>query len=314
VNQIMTSNSSTGFTHRSSARLRLGAAKIIAVAIVSGSLFGTSAAIAGGDSSAVLGMSGSNVRGMSGSNVRGMSGSNVRGMSGSNVRGMSGSNVRGMSGSNVRGMSGSNVRGMSGSNVRGMSGSNVRGMSGSNVRGMSGSNVRGMSGSNVLGMSGSNVRRMIPETFGAGYAAAAMGPVSYIGASPDGQATIAVAGVPFVANGDEGFAVGDYVVVASTDGVRASVSYSLGQSYVAGVSPVRVKGVVSDVDAALGTLDIAGGLTVDYTAQLSARPTLAAGGGDTVVVAGVLPTGAAGVLYTGPDAGDFTSAGDSARD
>jgi hypothetical protein len=236
------------------------------------------------------GMSGSNGRGMSGSNGRGMSGSTGRGMSGSNGRGMSGSNGRGMSGSNGRGMSGSNGRGMSGSNGRGMSGSNGRGMSGSNGRGMSGSNGRGMSGSNGRGMSGSNGRAVSGSAFAASYEAAAMGPVDAV-LRNGSVATLVVAGQSFAVSPEDAsaFSVGDYVVAGAIEADTAALVYHVGVPYVPGVSPVRLKTTVDSVDTATARLT-AGGLTIDYSQQLSLEPDFSPAEGETIEVVGVQPS------------------------
>jgi hypothetical protein len=196
---------------------------------------------------------------------------------------------------------------MSGSNGRGMSGSNGRGMSGSNGRGMSGSNGRGMSGSNGRAASASS-----PSTFGAGYETAAMGPIDAI-VSDSAVATLTVQGQAFriPAISASAFSVGDYVVAGLTTKGAMAVIYPVGLTYIPGVSTVRVKGSVTTVDSSTGSFGM-GPLSVDYTAQLAATPTLAIAVGDVVEIVGLQPNHG-GVLLVDSADGSIALAADVAN-
>jgi hypothetical protein len=263
------------------------------------------------------GMTGSNAQGMTGSNAQGMTGSNARGMTGSNAQGMTGSNAQGMTGSNAQGMTGSNAQGMTGSNARGMTGSNAQGMTGSNARGMTGSNAQGMTGSNAQGITGSNARGMTgrygrvlaaqsTSRFGSGFSVAAMGVLEAISIQK-GMARLIVAGQAFGVPSTEAsvLSVGDYVVAGAAEGAMAVV-YHAGVPYIAGLSTVRVKATVNAADPTTGTLSV-GGLTVDYTSQLSLDPALAPLAGDVIEVVG-LQAITGGTLTVGSSSGGLTVA------
>jgi hypothetical protein len=115
-----------------------------------------------------------------------------------------------------------------------------------------------------------------------------MGPVESVAVS-GAAATVRVAGQAFNIDAVSAieFRVGDYVVAAADDSQMAVV-YHTGLPYVPGVSAVRIKGLVAEVDTATGTLTV-GNLTIDYTAHLSADPTLSPSVGDSVEAAGVQP-------------------------
>jgi hypothetical protein len=168
--------------------------------------------------------------------------------------------------------------------VRGISGSNVlRGISGSNVvRGISGSNVlRGISGSNVLRGSGD-----VPNL--AEYSSVAIGPVESI--SVDGPNTkVSILGQTFATTPGvaSNVAVGDYVVAVGNNGALAGI-YPTGQSYVVGVSPVALRGVVSSVDATRATMSV-GSTSIDYSSILASRPEFQPQVDEVVEVDGMQP-------------------------
>jgi hypothetical protein len=126
-----------------------------------------------------------------------------------------------------------------------------------------------------------------------------MGPLEAIAVEGD-AALFVIAGQGFVVSAAEtdSFDVGDYVVAGATLSGDTAMVYHVGFPYVAGVSPVSVKGRVASIDAAAGTLTV-GKLTIDYTAQLSTDPTLTAGLGNTVQAAGTQPV-AFGTLVVDP--------------
>jgi len=132
-----------------------------------------------------------------------------------------------------------------------------------------------------------------------------MGPVESVSAGGD-LAHLTVAGQTFnvSASAAQDFAIGDYVVVASTGADSPSFAYHIGLPYVPGVSAVRIKGVIRSVDVALGRLSV-GNITLDYTPQLAVFPSLTPAAGNIVEAIGVQPapkgiivadTCAAGVL------------------
>jgi len=133
------------------------------------------------------------------------------------------------------------------------------------VRGISGSNatVRGISGSNatVRGISDSD----------ATYSSVAVGPVEWT--SIDGAgAKISILGQTFATTPDvaSSVAVGDYVVAVGDSGTLAGV-YPTGQTYIAGVSPVTLRGAVSSVDSSRATM-LVGATTIDYSSLLVSQP------------------------------------------
>ncbi len=60
------------------------------------------------------------------------------------------------------------------------------------------------------------------------------------------------------------------MVAAGNEGDLAAV-YRTGQAYVAGVSPVTLRGVVGSVDLSRGTMSV-GALAIDYTSYLVSQP------------------------------------------
>jgi hypothetical protein len=117
-----------------------------------------------------------------------------------------------------------------------------------------------------------------------------MGPVESLGFARDGV-VVRVAGQSFSVSDSEGgaFNLGDYVVAAANETGAVEAIYHAGLPYVPGVTSVRVKGLVTAVDPAKGTLAVTD-LIIDYTAQLSSDPTFAVNVGDTIEALGVQPT------------------------
>jgi hypothetical protein len=105
-------------------------------------------------------------------------------------------------------------------------------------------------------------------------------------------------------------AVGDYIVAGAAPHSLAVV-YQVGVPYVSGISVVRVKGPVDEVNSVTGRLTI-GSLAVDYTSQLSAKPGLAPAAGDVVDVAGIQPL-SGGALIVGSSANALTLASSDRR-
>jgi hypothetical protein len=79
------------------------------------------------------------------------------------------------------------------------------------------------------------------------------------------------------------------------------VVYNVGTPYVAGVSLVRIKNIVTSVDAALGTVSF-GTTLVDYTPILSSNPGVAPAVDQVFEAAGVQPV-EKGVVIARPDEG-----------
>jgi hypothetical protein len=189
--------------------------------------------------------------------------------------------------------------------TQGYNGSGVRGYNGSGVRGYNGSGVRGYNGSGVRGYNGSGVRADTGDGcstgFGDGFTVAAMGPVDSI--SVAGRTlTVSVLGQAFVVAADESsFAVGDYVVAAQHPSLGTTI-YDVGTAYIAGVSLVSVKGLVTHVDHRVGTTAI-GAATIDYTALLSGTPEVAPQIDETFEAVGIQPV-AGGLIIAGPAEGD----------
>jgi hypothetical protein len=212
--------------------------------------------------------------------------------------------VRGYNGSGVRGYNGSGVRGYNGSGVRGYNGSGVRGYNGSGVRGYNGSGVRGYNGSGVRGYNGSGAPRdsevgIVCRQFGEGFSVAAMGSVDSI--SRNGSiATLVILGQRFEISADEAetFEVGDFAV-AATSPTAGTAAYLAGESYVAGVSTIRLKAPVTAVDAATGKASL-GSASINYTLLLSIDPATAPQVGESFVVTGTQPV-SGGVILAGPD-------------
>jgi hypothetical protein len=174
----------------------------------------------------------------------------------------------------------------------------VRGISGGAVRGISGGAVRGISGGAVRGISGGAVRGDGPDL--AQYSSVAVGPVEWI--LLDGtNAKIGVLGQTFATTSDmtRSIAVGDYVIAGGNEGDMAAV-YQTGQAYVAGVSPVALRGVVSSVDLSRGTMSV-GGVAIDYTSYLAAEPQFQPQVNEVIEVDGLQPAAGSSLLAAPSD-------------
>ncbi len=92
----------------------------------------------------------------------------------------------------------------------------------------------------------------------------------------------------------------EIIVVAATDDVSVgTVVYHVGTSYVPGVSLLKIKNVVTNVDSVIGTVSV-GTAAVDYTPLLSSDPQLAPQVAQTLEVVGIQPL-AKGVVIARPD-------------
>ena len=231
------------------------------------------------------------------SSVRGLTGSGTRGLTGSGARGLTGSGSRGLTGSGSRGLTGSGSRGLTGSGSRGLTSSGSRGLTGSGSRGLTGSGSRGLTGSGSRGLTGSGSRSFAP-----GFAVAAIGPVESLEVLGE-SATVTVLGQQFVSSAAaaESLAVGDYILAAVESGGE-TVVYSLGEAYVPGASMVGVRGPIVSADHALATV-VVGAASIDYSAQLSADPTLAPAEGTLIEAMGIQPL-AQGRIIVGLQSGD----------
>jgi hypothetical protein len=115
-----------------------------------------------------------------------------------------------------------------------------------------------------------------------------VGPVEWV-AVDGNSAKISVLGQVFATTPAvaASVAAGDYVVAAGNYGALAGV-YPTGQAYIAGVSPVTLRGVVSSVDASQATMSV-GSLAIDYVSYLIAQPQFQPQIDDVVEVNGVQP-------------------------
>ena len=183
------------------------------------------------------------------------------------------------------------------SSVRGLTGSGTRGLTGSGARGLTGSGSRGLTGSGSRGLTGSGSRSFAP-----GFAVAAIGPVESLEVLGE-SATVTVLGQQFVSSAAaaESLAVGDYILAAVESGGE-TVVYSLGEAYVPGASMVGVRGPIVSADHALATV-VVGAASIDYSAQLSADPTLAPAEGTLIEAMGIQPL-AQGRIIVGLQSGD----------
>ena len=168
--------------------------------------------------------------------------------------------------------------------VLGQTGSNGRAINVADVLGQTGSNGRGQTGSNGRGQTGSNGRTVT---------SAAMGVVDRLDAS--GQSVVVVVlGQNFAidTNGG-GVNVGDYVLVTLDE--TGTTLQKLEGTYVAGVSPVVLVGVVTGVDVQTAKLTI-GGASVDYSSQLTLDPGLLPVPGAIYETVGIQPAPGGAVL------------------
>jgi hypothetical protein len=94
-----------------------------------------------------------------------------------------------------------------------------------------------------------------------------------------------------------GIGVGDYVLATVYAGASAATLQKLAGPYVAGVSPVGLMGVVSNVDTGTATLRI-GGTIIDYSSQLTSDPSLVPASGGLYQTVGIQPA-LGGVVLAG---------------
>jgi len=94
-------------------------------------------------------------------------------------------------------------------------------------------------------------------------------------------------------------AVGDYVIAAGNDG-KLGGAYQTGQAYIAGVSPVTLRGAVSSVDLSRGTMSV-GGVTIDYTSYLVADPQFQPQVGQLIEIDGLQPAAGSTLLAASSD-------------
>jgi hypothetical protein len=182
----------------------------------------------------------------------------------------------------VLGQTGSNGRGQTGSNGRGQTGSNGRAISIDDVLGQTGSNGRGQTGSNGRGQTGSNGRTVT---------SAAMGVVERVGGSGQSN-TVVVLGQEYTLDAVT-VGVGDYVLI-TLDQTETTLQ-KISQPYVAGVSPVLLVGLVSGVDSQTANLTV-GGVSVDYTSQLTLDPGLSPTAGAIYATVGIQPSPGGAIL------------------
>jgi hypothetical protein len=88
--------------------------------------------------------------------------------------------------------------------------------------------------------------------------------------------------------------VGDYVLV-TVDAADAITLQNLAEPYVAGVSPVGLMGVVAEVSARTASL-VVGGVSVDYSSQLTLNPGLQPAPGAVFEAVGTQPVPGGAVL------------------
>ena len=197
--------------------------------------------------------------------------------------------------SNTQGIHGgdSNTDGIHGgdSNTDGIHGgdSNTDGIHGgdSNTDGIHGgdSNVQGIHGgdSNTEGIHGGDSQTQIFDSV-------AMGPVERLEDSE-----LSVLGQTFLDGGSGAdVVVGDYVLAAGSDG-ELQILIPMGTQYVPGASPVMIRGYVSGVDASVAVLTV-GGVTLDYSPQLSIAPTFSPTVGSPIEFSGTQPLPGGSVL------------------
>jgi hypothetical protein len=125
-----------------------------------------------------------------------------------------------------------------------------------------------------------------------------MGPIEVIAVNEE-LATLTVLGQPFETSAENAseLAIGDYVVAAA-DPIVGTIIYPVGAPYVAGVSTVKVKANVTEVNAQIGTASL-GSTTIDYTAALADDPTAVPSVDEPLEVVGTQPA-ALGVVLAGP--------------
>ena len=114
-----------------------------------------------------------------------------------------------------------------------------------------------------------------------------MGPIESLEVIDDGY-RLTILGQTFVANVmSETVSEGDYVLAAGSDG-SLDILMPIGMAYVAGASPVLVRGTVNTVESSIAKLTI-GELSIDYSAQLSVNATFSPELGESIEFKGIQP-------------------------
>ena len=186
-------------------------------------------------------------------------------------------------------LSSSALAGEDGASVLGQSGSGGRGQSGSGGRAISVADVFGQSGSGGRGQSGSGGR--------AATKSGALGLVELLSSDGEGSSVV-VLGQKFTLDSAAAsqISVGDYVVV-TVDTADTVTLQKVAESYVAGVSPVALMGIVDQVNVGTASL-VVGGVSIDYSSQLALNPSLVPASGALFAVVGTQPV-PSGVVLAG---------------
>jgi hypothetical protein len=90
---------------------------------------------------------------------------------------------------------------------------------------------------------------------------------------------------------------GDYVLAAGSSGVL-SVIFDAAEMYIAGSTPVNLRGVVTSVDPARATLSV-GGVTVDYSTYLVSDPSFEPRTNESIEVSGIQPVAGGTIIANG---------------
>ncbi len=116
---------------------------------------------------------------------------------------------------------------------------------------------------------------------------AAMGPVESLEVIDEGY-RLTILGQTFISNLTSiPVAKGDYMLAAGS-AESLDILMPIGLSYVAGASPVLVRGTVNNVESSTAELTV-GDLAIDYSAHLSTDPTYSPEAGEAVEFLGVQP-------------------------
>ena len=119
------------------------------------------------------------------------------------------------------------------------------------------------------------------------FESAAMGPVESLEVIDEGY-RLTILGQTFVSNLTSiPVAEGDYVLAAGS-GESLNLLMPIGMSYVAGASPVLVRGAVSSINSSTAELTV-GDLAIDYSAHLSTDARFSPEVGEAVEFMGVQP-------------------------
>jgi len=116
---------------------------------------------------------------------------------------------------------------------------------------------------------------------------AAMGPIESLEVIDDGY-RLTVLGQTFLTNVmSETVSEGDYVLAAGSDG-SLDILMPIGMAYVAGASPVLIRGTVDTVKSSTASLTI-GELSINYSAQLSVDGEFLPESGEAIEFKGIQP-------------------------